>query len=112
MEPEAFTHGSPIGGIEKATGVTVKALNQLSEDIFKDAGCKIVKVYRTPEIIINYPEGSTRQEFWPRSLESRFHVRLPDGLELQETENSAGECVALYILLETIPAKFHIPTDP
>ena len=47
---------------------------------------------------IIFPAGTTRTELWPRAMEARFRVVLPDGLELREVD-SRQERTRLFLVL-------------
>ena len=40
-----------------------------------------------PECTVIFPEGTTRQELWPRTMSARFRILLPDGFELREVDD-------------------------
>jgi hypothetical protein len=106
MEPDRYVVGSGLGNIEEAKCLTVKSLIEAAEAILRDAGCKIVRARETTDIIINYPPGTTRQELFPRTTESRYRVLLPGGIELREIESRAQGCTGLYILKDTLPPQY------
>jgi hypothetical protein len=80
MEPLSDIIGRTFGAREEAQCLTVKSLTEDAEKILKNAGCKMGKVPGTTDIVITYPHGSTRQELYPRTLESRFRVLAWVGL--------------------------------
>lgn len=44
------------------------------------------------------PEGTTRTELFPRTIEARFRIRLPGGLELRQIDNRQ-ERSSLFIII-------------
>jgi hypothetical protein len=105
MEPPRFLVGNPFGEKEEARSLRLKSLLEAAEALLKEAGCEIVRVKGTTDKIINYPLGTTRQELFPRTLESRFRVLLPGGLELREVASRTNGCVGLSIVQETLPPR-------
>ena len=105
MGPERFVVVSPFGEKAQVKSLRLKGLMEAAEALLKEAGCEIVQVKGTTEILLNYPAGTTRQELFGRSMESRFRVQLPSGLALREVASRDRGCVALFILAETIPQK-------
>jgi hypothetical protein len=105
MEPERFVVGSPFGEPFEAKSLRLKGLLKTAEALLKEAGCEIVRAEATTDILLNYPPGTTRQELFGRSRESRFRVHLPGGMELREAASRDRGCVALFILAETVPQR-------
>lgn len=105
MEPERFLIGSPFGEKEEAKSLRLKNLLEAAEALLREAGCEVVRAKETTDILLNYPSGTTRQELFARSMESRFRVLLPDGLELREIASRDRGCVGLFILAETVPQR-------
>ncbi len=105
MEPERFVVGNPFGEKKEAKSLRLKGLMEAAEALLKEAGCEIVRVKGTTDILLNYPVGTTRQELFGRSMESRFRVQLPSGLALQEATSRDRGCVGLFIFAETVPAR-------
>ena len=105
MEPERFVVGSPFGEKAETKSLRLKGLLEAAEALLNDAGCEIVRAKGTTDILLTYPAGTTRQELFGRSWESRFRVQLPSGLELREAASRDRGCVALFILAETVPQR-------
>ncbi|MDQ2884671.1 MAG: hypothetical protein M3Y39_01135 [Chloroflexota bacterium] len=105
MEPERFVFGNTFGEKAEAKSLRLKGLLEAAEALLKEAGCEIVRAKGTTDILLTYPAGTTRQEIFARSMESRFRVLLPDGLELREIASRDRGCVALFILAETVPQR-------
>lgn len=51
-----------------------------------------------PHCTVIFPAGTTRTELYPRAMEARFRVVLPDGLELREVD-SREERTRLFLVL-------------
>lgn len=105
MEPERFVVGSPFGEKAEAKSLRLKGLLEAAEALLREAGCEVVRAKGTTDILLTYPTGTTRQELFARSMESRFRVLLPDGLELREMASRDRGCVGLFILAETLPQR-------
>jgi hypothetical protein len=105
MEPERFVVGSPFGEKAEAKSLRLKGLLEAAEALLKEAGCEIIRAEGTTDILLTYPAGTMRQELFARSMESRFRVHLPSGMELREVASRDRGCVALFILAETVPQR-------
>ena len=55
-----------------------------------------------PECTVIFPAGTTRTELYPRAMEARFRILLPDHVELREIDNRR-ERSQLYIVLDDLP---------
>lgn len=88
-----------VGPIERANHVIVPSLPTEIEPLLIAQGCQIIKGEKSWNhvTIVQYPPNSTRSELFPRTMQSRYIVTLPNGFELLEVINRAGECVALYV---------------
>jgi hypothetical protein len=42
---------------------------------------------RTGEYLLHFPEGTSKTEILPRTLDERYRIVLPDGFELQEVRH-------------------------
>ncbi|MBV9258777.1 MAG: hypothetical protein JO215_12255 [Ktedonobacteraceae bacterium] len=66
----------------------------------REQGCKIISA-SNDTTVIEYPEGTTRQELYPRTVDIRYKVMLPNGRELREVMNRVSERRALLIVTIT-----------
>ncbi len=88
-----------MGPVLEAKSTIVPFLEEEAEPVLMAQGCKVVRGKKkwNGVVIINYPPGSRRQELYPRTLQYRFLVTLPNGFELVESENRSGDCTGLYM---------------
>lgn len=73
------------GPIEVATPITMVHPGEVVRLFLQHHGCIIESISQSIARLI-YPAGSTRQELYLRTFESRYRVLLPDGIELREVE--------------------------
>ncbi len=51
------------------------------------------------ETLITFPEGTQRQEIWPRTISERYSILLPDGQELRQVFDRFQGISQLFIVL-------------
>ena len=51
------------------------------------------------ETLITFPEGTLRQEIWPRTANERYRILLPDGQELRQVFDRFQGISQLFIVL-------------
>ena len=66
-----------------AISAVVKGLLSRAKELLESKGCTIMPGGKDRSIVI-YPEGTTRQELYPRIHESRYRVLFTNGFELTE----------------------------
>ncbi len=69
-----------------------------AKEIIRKHGC-IVEEYPDKYIII-FPEGTTKTEIYPRTMQERYRIVLPDGYELREAYDRYREVSLLAYSLE------------
>jgi hypothetical protein len=62
--------------------------HEYAHDFLRRHGCQIQQVGETN--IIVYPAGTTRQLVYPITTDTRYRVRLPDGIEMREVHGKLG----------------------
>ena len=77
------------GPVKPITQVKTRIEVELVRVVLTQHGCRIEG--QGPECTVLFPEGTTRQELYPRTYESRFRILLPDGFELRMTETRTGK---------------------
>ena len=76
----------PFGGeIVAATPLKVLHIGKVLRRFLLNHGCTI-EVVDWQKDFLTYPEGSTRRELFPRTIDIRYQVLLPDSIELREVE--------------------------
>ena len=101
------TFGKPVGPCEPVTHIQSKpfvpALASVYIQQLEQHGCT---VEASGEIwTITFPAGTTRQEIFPRAMEMRCEISLPDGYQLFEVIKRT-DLTALFFPTETLPDAF------
>jgi hypothetical protein len=69
-----------------------------AKEIMRKHGCTLEE--RPDKCIIFFPEGTTKTEIYPRTMQSRYRIVLPDGYELREAYDRYREVSLLGYLPE------------
>ena len=68
----------PPAPIEPITQVETTIEVELVRRLLENHGCNVEG--QGPACIVLFPEGTTQQELYPRTIASRFRILLPGGL--------------------------------
>ena len=97
MNEQNFTYPiAPAYPLRQLTTLPFE-VEEAKESIRKH-GCTIEE--RPNKCIIFFPEGTTRTEIYPRTMQSRYRILLPDGYELREMYDRYREVSLLAYALE------------
>src|SRR6266852_4810629 len=69
-----------------------------AKEIIRKHGCTLEE--HPDKCIIIFPEGTTKTEIYPRTLQSRYRIVLPGGYELREIYDPYREASFLAYSLE------------
>jgi len=85
------------GRVEPARSITLPGIRPEAKQYLEQHGCTIVE--EGGQVLVMYPEGTTKREMYPRTAYERYRVHLPDGTELREAHafQRKGES-CLYLL--------------
>lgn len=89
------------GSIEPAESITPTGLRPEAREYLEKHGCTLLE--KGELVIVVYPQGTVRQEIYPRTRCGRYQVHLLDGTELREVH--AFHTKAEYFLY--LPANFN-----
>lgn len=82
--------------------ITLKRLIPEAGEILRLHGCTLCDKGCEMTSVI-FPEGTHRQEIWPRTLNERYRIVLPDGQELRQVFDRFQVISQLFIVLEKGP---------
>ena len=78
--------------------LTIKLLIPGAQEILLQHGC-VMHDKGYEETLVTFPEGTQRQEIWPRTMSERYRILLPDGQELRQVFDRFQEINQLFIVL-------------
>ncbi|MBV9616842.1 MAG: hypothetical protein JO031_15415 [Ktedonobacteraceae bacterium] len=79
--------------------ITLRKLTSEAREILIQHGCRMCDK-GCEETLVTLPEGTQRQEIWPRTLSERYRIFLPDGQELRQVFDRFQEISQLFIVHE------------
>lgn len=85
-----------LSGKLKVTPVRVPELDPRLRVMLEEHHCTIEEDQEW--FIVTYPQGTTKQEWYPRTADVRFKILLPDGFEILEVEGYTGK-MAVYAVI-------------
>ena len=81
MNEQNFTYPiAPTYPLHQLTTIPFEV--EEAKEILAKHGCIIEE--HSNQYIIFFPEGTTRTEIYPRTMQSQYRIILPDGYELRE----------------------------
>lgn len=72
-----------IGQIEPAKSITLPNIYPEAKRYLERHGCTLKE--EKGQVTLFYPEGTTKQEIYPRTMCKHYRILLPDGTGLWET---------------------------
>jgi len=96
MNEQNFTY--PIAPTYPLHQLTTLPFEEEAKEIMLKHGCTLEE--HPNECIIIFPEGTTKTEIYPRTMQSRYRIILPDGYELREIYDRYREISLLAYSLE------------
>ncbi|SRR5579883_295709 len=70
------------GPVEPATSFTLLGIRPEAKRYLEQHGCIVTE--ETGSVTIQYPEGTTRREIYPRTAYEHYQIQLPDSTRLRE----------------------------
>ncbi|MBV9711307.1 MAG: hypothetical protein JO011_10405 [Ktedonobacteraceae bacterium] len=78
--------------------ITLRRLIPEARELLVQHGCMMCEEGHE-ETVVSFPEGTKRQEIWPRVVSERYRIILPDGLELRQVFDRLQEVSQVFIVL-------------
>jgi hypothetical protein len=67
-----------------------------AQKVIRGYGCEIVEY--ADHCIVTFPEGTIREEIFPRMYNARYTITLPDGVQMREMYDRCQEKSLLFLL--------------